>query len=518
MKTLPHELPDDPAQLKQMLLELQQTLAEKDALIAEQSAQIHDLLVQYNAKLAREFAKKSEKLPGAGEVFNEAEAELGTEQVDTLDAQDKALLTELPTLDKSLEQPKRKPLPVELPREEVVVDIDEADKYCDCCQGALHQMGQSCSETLEFVPAHIKVIKTIRPKYACRQCEQQGVKVAIKTAPMPATPIPKSMATPSLLSHIITCKYQFGLPLYRQETLFSDIGVMLNRKTMSSWMIRCADLLEPLYQRLKVSLLAQDIIHADETPLKVLKADKPTSYMWLYCCGDDAPKGNTNIVLYDYHNSRAGQCAVDFLAGFSGYLQVDGYQAYAQTDATLVACLAHIRRKFIEAKGNNKKTGKADVALNLIGKLYGIEQQIKGKSADDKYAIRQQKSKIIIDELHQWLLQHQDKIPPKMALGKAIIYALNQFEKFRRYLDDGRLSIDNNRAERAIKPFVIGRKAWLFSNTPHGARASAILYSLIETAKANDLVVHEYIANCLQGLADNPSDVELLLPWNIKQR
>ncbi len=262
MKTLPHELPDDPAQLKQMLLELQQTLAEIDALIAEQSAQIHDLLAQYNAKLDREFAKKSEKLPGAGEVFNEAEAELDSKQVDTLDAQDKALLTELPTLDKSLEQPKRKALPAKLPREEVVVDIDEADKYCNCCQGPLHQMGQSCSETLEFVPAHIKVIKTIRPKYACRQCEQQGVEVAIKTASIPATPIPKSMATPSVLSHIITCKYQFGLPLYRQETLFADIGVTLNRKTMSSWMIRCADFLEPLYQRLKVSLLEQDVIHA----------------------------------------------------------------------------------------------------------------------------------------------------------------------------------------------------------------------------------------------------------------
>ncbi len=418
----------------------------------------------------------------------------------------------------TLSQPKRQPLPAEFPREEVIIDIDEDDKLCDCCQEPLHQMGQSCSETLELVPAYIKVIKTIRPKYACRQCEQQGIEVAIKTASMPATPIPKSMATPSLLSHIITCKYQFGLPLYRQETLFSDIGVGLNRKTMSSWMIRCADLLEPLYQRLKVSLLEQEIIHADETPLKVLKADKLTSYMWLYCCGDDTPKGNTNIVLYDYHNSRAGQCAVNFLEGFSGYLQVDGYQAYAQTDATLVACLAHIRRKFIEAKGNNKKVGKADVVLNLIGKLYGIEQQIKGKSAEDKYAIRQQKSRVILDELHQWLLQHQDKIPPKMGLGKAILYGLNQFEKFRRYLDDGRLSIDNNRAERAIKPFVIGRKAWLFSNTPRGARASAILYSLIETAKANDLVVHTYIANCLQGLAENPSDVESLLPWNIKQR
>lgn len=365
MKTLPHELPDDPAQLKQMLLELQQALAEKEALIAEQSAQIHELLAQYNARLAREFAKKSEKLPGAGEVFNEVEAELDAMPVDTLDEQDQALLAEPPIFDKSSRQPKRQPLPAELPRVEVTVDIDDADKNCDCCQGPLHQMGQSESETLEFVPAHIKVIKTLRPKYACRQCEQQGIETVIKNAPMPATPIPKSMATPSLLSHIITCKYQFGLPLYRQETLFAEIGVALNRKTMSSWMVRCADLLEPLYQRLKASLLEQDIIHADETPLKVLKADKLTSYMWLYCCGDDSLKGNTNIVLYDYHNSRAGQCAVDFLEGFSGYLQVDGYQAYAQTDATLVACLAHIRRKFIEAKGNKVK-GAALRLLNII--------------------------------------------------------------------------------------------------------------------------------------------------------
>ncbi|MBB1420124.1 IS66 family transposase [Pseudoalteromonas sp. SG44-1] len=499
-------LPDDPEQLKRMLLELQQLMDEK---LAEKDAQIHELLQAYNAKLAKEYAKKSEKMPGAGELFNEAE--------DILDEHDKALLATSPLVKTEKAKPKRRPLPAQLPRIEVVVDLEEDDKMCDCCQSSLHKMGESSSEALEFVPAHIKVIKTIRPKYTCRHCERESIESVVKTAKMPATVIPKSIATPSLLSQIITCKYQLGLPLYRQETLFADIGIELSRQTMSSWMLRCAELLSPLYQRLKDVLLSQAVIHGDETSLNVINAEKSTSYMWLYCCGDDRLGKGTNIVLFDYHNSRAGHCAVDFLDGYQGYMHVDGYKAYEQTKATLVACLAHIRRKFIEAKGNNKKTVKADVALNLIRKLYGIEQAIKGKAADEKFTVRQQKAKPIVDELYQWLLKHKDKTPPQMALGKAITYAINQFEKFRRYLDDGRLSIDNNRAERAIKPFVIGRKNWLFSNTCNGAHASAILYSLVETAKANDLVVHNYISTCLQYLAEQPDNLEPLLPWNIKQ-
>lgn len=509
MKIDAHSLPDDPEQLKRMLLELHLVVAKKDEELAKKDAQIHELLAAYNAKLAKEYAKKSEKMPGAGEVFNEAE--------ETLDEHDKALLAASAAVKKDKAKPKRTPLPKQLPRVNVVVDLDDSDKVCDCCQSPLHKMGESSSEALEFVPAHIKVIKTIRPKYTCRHCEREGIESVIKTAPMPAAPIAKSIATPSLLSQIITCKYQFGLPLYRQETLFANIEIELSRQTMSSWMIRCAQLLSPLYQRLKEVLLSQAVIHGDETPLKVINADKATSYMWVYCCGDDKAGKGRNIVLFDYNNSRAGQCAVDFLAGYQGYLQVDGYKAYEQTQATLVACLAHIRRKFIEAKGDNKKTGKADVVLNLIGKLYGIEQAIKDKTVEEKFNVRQQKAKPIVDELYQWLIKHQDNMPPKIPLGKAISYGINQFEKFRRYLEDGRLSIDNNRAERAIKPFVIGRKNWLFSNTSKGAHASAILYSLVETAKANDIMVHDYISTCLQHLAEQPDNLEPLLPWNIKQ-
>ena len=513
MKLDANLLPDDPEQLKKMLLELQAVIIKKDEELNEKDAIYQELLERYNIKLANEYGKKSEKMPGADEIFNEAEV--------TLDEQDNQILTSV-TPESETEKkvkPKRKPLPPELPRKDVIIDIDDTDKICDCCRNPLHKMGESSSESLEFVPAHIKVIKTIRPKYTCRHCEKNGIESDVKTAPMPATPIPKSIATASLLSQIITCKYQFGLPLYRQETMLSDIGITLSRQTMSSWILRSATLLEPLYMRLKKTLIAEPSIHADETPLKVIKAEKATSYMWVYCCGTDALGSNTNIVLFDYHNSRRAQCTIDFLDGYQGYMHVDGYKAYESTQATLVACLAHIRRKFIDVKKvqSKKKTGKVDVALNLIGKLYGIEKRIKGKSVEDKFTIRQSQAKPIVKILYDWLIEHKEKIPPKSKLGEAISYSLNQFEKFQRYLEDGRLSIDNNRAERAVKPFVIGRKAWLFSYTNTGANASAILYSLVETAKANNLIVHDYIASCLQQIAEKPNDIDALLPWNIKR-
>ncbi|MFT4747191.1 MAG: transposase [Congregibacter sp.] len=271
MKFNANSLPNDPEQLKQMLLELQHVVIQKEVELAEKDVAYQQLLERYNLKLANEYGKKSEKMPGTDEVFNEAEL--------MLDEHDKKLLA-APHSDATIKtKPKRKLLPAALPRVDVIVDIDESDKVCACCQSPLHKMGESSSEALEFVPAHINVIKTIRPKYTCRQCEHNGIQSVVKTALMPATPIPKSIATPSLLSQIISCKYQFGLPLYRQETMFSDIGIELSRQTMSSWMLRSAQLLEPLYMCLKERLLAEPAIHGYETPLKVIKAEKATSYM-----------------------------------------------------------------------------------------------------------------------------------------------------------------------------------------------------------------------------------------------
>ena len=519
MKIDVNSLPDDPEQLKKMLLELQaktaQALAAKDKVITEQAIQINQFIERYEIAKRKQFGKSSEQLPGGGETFNEAE--------EIIDEVDKALLAEVDKR-KSIPVkriPKRKPLPKELPRKVVMIDLAIDEQVCDCCQGQLHKMGEARSEKLEFVPAHIKVIETIRPKYTCKQCEQTGTGNQVKIAPMPATPIPKGIATSSLLSQIISAKYQYGLPLYRQESMFNEYGIELSRKTMSDWVIRCSELLSPLVDELKTKLLSQPVIHADKTPLKVIKAERASSYMWVYCCGSDVERSQDmkNIVLYDYHNSRAAACVVDYLEDYDGYLQVDGYAAYGKTEAILAGCMAHARRKFIDAKtvqGKNK-TGKADVALNLIGKLYGIEAGLKGKTAEEKYLARQEKSKVIIDKLHVWVIDNKDKVPPKTKLGEALTYWCNQAHKLVTYLKDGRINIDNNRAERAVKPFVIGRKNWLFSNTPRGAKASAILYSIIETAKANGLLVDNYLQTCLDEMANKPETLSHLLPWNVKQ-
>lgn len=290
---------------------------------------------------------------------------------------------------------------------------------------------------------------------------------------------------------------------------------------MSQWVIRCSELLEPITQALRLHLLNQPVINTDDTTLNVINEEKSTCYMWVYCPGKDRLSNSSlpNIVLYDFQDSRRGECVVNYLEGYTGYLQVDDYQAYGQTQAILADCMAHARRKFTDAKAiqPQKKTGKSDVVLSLIQKLYGIESSLVGKIFDEIKAKRQAQSKPILDKIQVWALVHREKVPEKTKLGIAIKYWLNQWPKLINYLEDGQIAIDNNRAERAVKPFVIGRKNWLFSNTSRGAKASAILYSLIETAKANGQFADSYLQHCLTELAKNSDDVvEQLLPWNIK--
>ncbi|ABU70138.1 hypothetical protein VIBHAR_01148 [Vibrio campbellii ATCC BAA-1116] len=338
--------------------------------------------------------------------------------------------------------------------------------------------------------------------------------------PQPQSIIPKSFATESLLANIILGKYQYAMPLYRQESLFTQSGIELSRTTMARWVIQVSEKFKPLYAALKEHLLQQVVVQADETPLNVLKEDKQC-YMWLYCSGADSPDAALpnvkNIALYDYQNSRARACPVAFLGNYSGYLQTDGYGAYdGLHHVTNVGCLAHARRKFMDAKKlqGKGKSGKADKALAKIQKLYGIESRLKGATVETRKAERQQHAKPILDELHDWMTSQQ--VISSSPLGKAIKYTLGQWPKLIRYIDDGHLSIDNNRAERAIKPLVIGRKNWLFSNTPNGADASAMLYSIVETAKANGLILYDYMVKCMKELAKAEPDIDALLPWNFK--
>ena len=481
-------LPNDVEQLKKLL-------SFKDREITQLKQQYQNILEQFRLAQHKQFGKSSEVSPNQQSLFNEAE-EIAGEAISSLkeDENEDHLHTR--------KTPKRKPLPKHLPREVIIHDLSDEDKVCGDCGHTLHKMGEDKSEQLEFIPAQVKVIEHIRPKYSCRGCEQQGLNVNIKMAPVPVSPIPKSFATPSLLSQIITSKYQYALPLYRQESLFKQYGIELSRQTMSSWILDVTPLLIPIVESLHTIQLRQCVINADETPLTVIHEDK------------NKPP---NIVLYDYQNSRSGRCAKDYLKNFNGHLQVDGYAGYEQTDATLAGCWAHARRKFIEAQTVQVKgkTGKADWAINHIQKLYRIEKEIHDKTAEEKQRTRIEQSKPLLEQFKSWLDKSALHIPPKSAIGKAVGYSIRQWPKLTRYIENGYLNIDNNRAERAIKPFVIGRKNWMFSNTAKGAEASAVLYSLIETAKANGLIPFDYLNHLLKELPNKPDDIDYLLPWNV---
>jgi len=524
MEIVSDNLPNDVDLLKQLLLETlaarDKAIELKDAEIAELKQSVQRLLELFRQAQQKRFGASSESHDYQGELFNEAEI-IVDEPV------------ELTTDDgvPPKKRAKRKPLPKDLPREVIIHDISEADKQCECCGHQLVLMGQDSSEKLKFIPAQIKVIEHVRLKYSCKHCDTKGTQANIKQAPVPASPIPKGFATASLLSQLITSKYQYALPLYRQETLFKQHGIALSRRTMADWMMKSAALFKPLYDVLHQHLLTQGVLHADETTLKVINDERVKSYMWVYCSGADGPstepryQGVHNIVLYDYQEgSRASTCVSRFLATehtvFKGYLQVDGYAAYQQANNKLVGCWAHARRKFKEAivaqgKNTTGKVSKADVALDMIAKLYRIERQIQSLSLKERLYFRRTHSSAQLALFKQWLDKSAQQVSKKSALGEAIHYSLNQWSKLSRYIEDSRLNIDNNRAERAVKPFVIGRKNWLFNHNHRGAEASAILYSIIETAKANGLTPFDYIEHCLECLSYPNCDLNSLLPWHV---
>ncbi|MGC7890101.1 IS66-like element ISVa5 family transposase [Vibrio anguillarum] len=490
----------DIAELQAMVKALMLSQEQKES---QWQQERQSLLEQLKLAFDRQFAKRSEALKpydeSQGDLFNEAECEAVKEEE-----------VEVTTTITTKKRGKRKPLPKTLPREVIELDLDDHEKQCSCCNHGLHKIGEDRSEKLEFTPAVLKVLEYVRP----------GDSSHIVQKPSPQSLIPKSFATESLLANIILGKYQYAMPLYRQESLFTQSGIELSRTTMARWVIQVSEKFAPLYAALKKYLLQQVVVQADETPLNVLKEEKKC-YMWLYCSGADSPEAALpnvkNIALYDYQNSRARACPIAFLGDYNGYLQTDGYAAYdGLHQVTNVGCLAHARRKFMDAKKlqGKGKSGKADKALAKIQKLYGIESRLKGAPAEERKAERQALAKPILDELYQWMTTQ--KVIGSSPLGKAIKYTLGQWSKLTRYIDDGHLSIDNNRAERAIKPLVIGRKNWLFSNTPNGADASAMLYSIIETAKANGLILYDYLVKCMKELAKAEPDIDALLPWNFK--
>lgn len=419
----------------------------------------------------------------------------------------------------------RKPLPDNLPRIEVVHELSEAQRHCSCGHIKSH-IGQEVSEQLDYIPAKVRVIRNIRYKYACKNCEgveDDGPTVSI--ARMPDQIIPKGMATPGLLAHIMTAKFADALPFHRQEKQFKRIGVELPRSTMSSWAMKVADACEIILDRMKNDILQSHVINIDETPVQVLKEPGRTkSYMWVF-------KGNCRgkpVLFYHYNPSRSGDVPAALLKNYKGVVQTDGYSGYnffdRQVDILHVGCWVHARRKFTEvlkAAGRKSKnpTGNAGTALKYISRLYKIEKdaRLNRLSPQEIYHKRQSEAVLILEAFKNWLDAMVEKTPPKSLLGKAVNYTLNEWEHLVNYTKDGRVGPDNNAVENAIRPFVIGRKNWLFSCTPEGARASAAIYSLIETARANSLEPYWYLRHLFEHLPEAMSedDFQALLPHQI---
>ena len=422
----------------------------------------------------------------------------------------------------------RKPIAPEIRREEVIHDLSDEDKNCGCGE-ALVKIGEEVSEKLHVIPPRMWVEKIIRIKYACRNCEGSGDEEnkAVRIAPAPVSIIPKGIATPDLLSFIMINKYADHQPFYRQEKSFERIGIHLSRQDMSNWQIKCHDKLKPLLRLLNSEILKGPLIQMDETTVQVLnepeRENTKKSYMWLIRGGvPEKP-----VILYFYRKTRAALHVKGLLGSYKGFLQTDGYEGYDCALKDLkeiihVGCFAHSRRKFFEASKVSRKTGSAEEALKYIAKLYAIEKRLRTLELEgDEFLLkRKEETSSVLETFHQWLIKRSSDLLPSSSLGKAVFYTLGQWDKLIKYLECEHLTPDNNAAENAIRPFVVGRKNWMFAGSEKGAESSCGMYSLIETAKQNNLNPYDYLHYIFKKapLAESIEDWQSMLPWNISDK
>lgn len=404
----------------------------------------------------------------------------------------------------------RRRLAPDLPRQIVQHDIPECERCCPRCEGKIHQIGKEVSEQLDCIPAYLYVKEHRRYKYACRRCQH------VVIAKMPEQPIDKGLAGAGLLSELLISKYQEHLPLYRLESRFKRFGYDLARSTLCDWVDACADRLAPIVDAMKKDMLAQcSRIHADETVLPVLSPEKThQGRLWVYVGGGD----NTQTsIVYQYSKTRRAEVPMKFLKGFKGYLQTDGYAGYNEcckdSKVTRVGCWAHARRKFVDAASLCETKLEADTAIDYIALLYEIESRIKNKSTLEKYYYRKKYSKPHLKIFKRWLEKISIKAPPKSPMGQAIAYTLKQWDVLVNYLRNGVCNIDNNTAERAINPAVIGRKNYLFAGSHKGAKNAAVIYSLIETCKTLKIEPFWYLKDVLERLPTTlMSQIRELIP------
>ena len=505
--------------------------AEIAALKAENETLVQRVThLEEQLRLARShrFAPRSEKLKER--IFNEAE-QAAAEGEESDDADAPAIAdTGLP--DAKQAEPKkrgRRPLPEGLPRERVEHDLPEDQKICPCCRNQMHRMGETVSEQLH-IEVQATVLQHARFKYACRHCERTALHTPIVIAPMPAQPLPGSIAAPSTLALVLAHKYVDGTPLYRLEQALARANVSISRGALANWVIRSADRhLQLVYETLKQKLRSQPLVHGDETWVQVLKEDgrdaRTKSFMWAYRSGQDSEQP---IVLFDYQPGRGQEHPQAFLSHYRGLLMSDGYDAWRTVDGALhLGCMAHARRKFTDAlKARQKPGGPPLQALKFFEALYEIERLARqtpneGETrADYTLRLRQQHSLPVLAAFKTWLDDLAPKVLPGSFTGKAISYAQNQWDYLIRYTGNGLAPIDNNVLERDIRPFVTGRKSWLFSDTVAGAKASAVIYSLVLTCRACGVEPYAWLRHVLTELPlrTPEADIEDLMPFNFGAR
>lgn len=492
--------------------QLQTEMAEMQTKITNLELLVKFYEEQFKLSKSRQFGKSSEKTENPEQLsfFDEVE--------NTADKKEPEPTLENITYARKKRVGKREEDLSKLPVETVLYELPENEQVCSECGESLHVMSYETRRELKIIPAQVSVVEHKKAIYSCRACEKNNDHTPIITAASPDPVIKGSLASPSAVAHLMCQKYIMASPLYRLEHELKSQGISLSRQTMANWLIRCSeDWLEPIYERMKAKLLEHDVLHADETVLQVLqepgKKANTNSYEWLYrTSGDDEHA----IVLYEYQPTRSSSHPKHFLKGFKGYLHTDGYAGYhSLPDITVVGCWAHARRKFEEAlkaiDADKRADSQAKKGEDYCNRLFGLEREFSKLSIEERYIKRLEQSLPLAEEFLSWAKSIQ--VLPKMLLGKAIGYLIEQWPYLKNFYLDGRLELSNNRAERSIKTFVIGRKNWLFCNSQKGAKASSVIYSIIETAKENGLKPFEYLKFIFETIPNTPiSQIDHLLP------
>jgi transposase len=490
------KLPNDPAALKGLVTSLASELKFRDILIEKLKHQLAGMR-------QHRFGSRSEALDQLALTLEDEEIAASAQEP----APDDADQPEAPK-----DKPKRKPLPGHLPRNEQVLSPGDA---CGECGGKLKMLGENVTEELEYIPGRFVVNRIVRPRMACTCCER------FHQAPLPSRPIERGRPGPGLLAHILVNKYADHLPLYRQSQMFGREGVDLDRSSLADWVGKSTALLEPLADAVARHVLRGQAIFADDTPVKLLApgtGKTKTARLWAYVRDERPWAGEAHpAAWYQFSPDRKGARPTTHLANYTGWMHADGYagfnELYRRGDIQEVACMAHIRRKFVDIH-KSQGSAIAEEAIKRIAMLYGVEKEVRGQPPDERVKARQRKSKPIFDDLETWLHAQLTRIFGKSPLAGAIRYALTRMKKLRPWLDHGFLELDNNTAERSMRPIALGRKNYLFMGSHGGGKSAAIAYTLIETAKLNGVDPQAWLTETLGRIADHKiTRIDELLPW-----